>query len=453
MININVKFAAATLFLMGSSWTISAQELSISHATVGSLETEITEALDGADISSVTKLTIFGESLDNTDATYLKTTFKDHLEELDITGITFIDNSVTDKLCQKMTTLKIVSLPTDLTKIGKYAFDGCLNLETVNWGLVENIDDYAFQNCAKLKLISLPENLTRIGQYGFSKCAEITISQLPDQLTGFGVRAFEFCSKLTINKIASSVTDIKERVFDRTGITDFTFSENIANIGNLAFFVEGNPTRTFTCRKETAPKLGDRSFGAASGISNTTVKVLKKYADSYTAWSTAGMTLDYLTHKVNISVKSNGTIEANGSGLVSENNSIEDGTTIEAYEGESITFTVTPAATVKLNGEEINPDEESQNSYTIAINEDDINLEIDFSVSTHIEKLDDTVTSCNVKQKILYITGKLTTPVIVFNCVGNQVISTQEPIIDLSLLPTGIYIVKANHQTFKIINK
>ncbi|WP_444145148.1 hypothetical protein, partial [Barnesiella intestinihominis] len=70
-----------------------------------------------------------------------------------------------------------------------------------------------------------------------------------------------------------------------------------------------------------------------------------------------------------------------------------------------------------------------------------------------IEKLDDTVTSCNVKQKILYITGKLTTPVIVFNCVGNQVISTQEPIIDLSLLPTGIYIVKANHQTFKIINK
>ena len=97
MININVKFAAATLFLMGSSWTISAQELSITHATVGSLETEITEALDGADISSVTKLTIFGESLDNTDATYLKTTFKDHLEELDITGITFIDNSVTDK--------------------------------------------------------------------------------------------------------------------------------------------------------------------------------------------------------------------------------------------------------------------------------------------------------------------------------------------------------------------
>ena len=165
------------------------------------------------------------------------------------------------------------------------------------------------------------------------------------------------------------------------------------------------------------------------------------------------MTLDYLTHKVNISVKSNGTIEANGSGLVSENNSIEDGTTIEAYEGESITFTVTPVATVKLNGEEINPDEESQNSYTIAINKDDINLEIDFSVSTHIEKLDDTVTSCNVKQKILHVTGKLTTPVIVFNCVGNQVISTQEPIIDLSLLPTGIYIVKVNHQTFKIINK
>ena len=42
MININVKFAAATLFLMGSSWTISAQELSISHATVGSLAVSYT---------------------------------------------------------------------------------------------------------------------------------------------------------------------------------------------------------------------------------------------------------------------------------------------------------------------------------------------------------------------------------------------------------------------------
>lgn len=65
-------------------------------------------------------------------------------------------------------------------------------------------------------------------------------------------------------------------------------------------------------------------------------------------------------------------------GLYPKTIPIEDGTTIEAYEGESITFTVTPVATVKLNGEEINPDEESQNSYTIAINKDDINLEIRF---------------------------------------------------------------------------
>ena len=132
----NTRLSAAALLLACGIWNVSAQTLTVAHAAAGALEAEITAALDGAEATTVTRLVITGETLDNTDATYLKTTFKTHLEELDITGVAFTGNNLTDKLCQQMTALKTVSLPDNLAKIGAYAFDNCANLETVNWGSV-----------------------------------------------------------------------------------------------------------------------------------------------------------------------------------------------------------------------------------------------------------------------------------------------------------------------------
>ena len=448
----NFIFTATVLLAMGWGSNLSAQTLTVNHSAAGSLETETTAALNGTDAATITQLTITGETLDNTDATYLKNTFGAQLEVLDISGISFTNKSLTDKLCQKMTALRTVSLPADLAKIGKNAFDGCSNLETVNWSLVGNIDDYASQNCAKLKISSLPENLTRVGQYGFSKCSEITITQLPAQLTGFGVRAFEFCSKLAITEVPAEVTEIKDRVFDRTGITDFTFSNNIATIGALAFYAEGNPTRTFTCRNEVAPELGDRSFGAATSISNTTARILKKHADAYTAWGDAGLTIAYLSHKMTVSVEGEGSAEVEGSALVSDAN-VEDGAEIEVYEGENVILKVTPAATVKLNGEGLTPDSDGENSYTIAVGEEDLTLEITFSTSTGIETLNPNKVSCNVSNRTLYIIGEPAATVDIFNCMGSHVLSTHEQTVDLSCLAKGIYIVKIGQDTFKVINK
>ncbi len=453
MEKLNFIFSAAFLLATGLGSNLSAQTLTVNHTTAGSLEAETTAALDGSDAATITQLTITGETLDNTDATYLKSTFGAQLEVLDISGVSFTNKSITDKLCQKMTALKTVTLPADLAKIGKYAFDGCSSLETVNWTLVGNIDDYAFQNCAILKISALPENLTRVGQYGFSKCAEITITKLPAQLTGFGTRAFEFCSKLAITEVPDGVTEIKERVFDRTGITNFTFPNSVATIGDLAFYAEGNPTRTFTCRNEVAPELGDRSFGAATGISNTTARILKKHADAYTAWGEAGLTIAYLSHHIAVSIEGEGTANVEGSALATETNVVEDGTEIEVYEGETLTLTVDPAATIKLNGEKLTPDSDGENSYTIAVGEDDMALEITFSTSTGIEALDANEVSCSVYNKTLYITGEPAAPAEIFNCVGSHVLSTHEQTVDLSRFAKGIYIVKIGQRTFKVINK
>ncbi len=132
MKKLNFIFTATVLLAMGWGSNLSAQTLTVNHSAAGSLETETTAALNGTDAATITQLTITGETLDNTDATYLKNTFGAQLEVLDISGISFTNKSLTDKLCQKMTALRTVSLPADLAKIGKNAFDGCSNLETVN---------------------------------------------------------------------------------------------------------------------------------------------------------------------------------------------------------------------------------------------------------------------------------------------------------------------------------
>lgn len=349
-----------------------------------------------------------------------------------------------------MAGLKTVSIPTTVTVVGQYAFANCAKLESISWGSIENIDDYAFQNCSKLQLESLPENLTRIGQSGFSKCSTITIAQLPEQLTGIGTRAFEFCTGVTIQQLPEGITEIKERAFDRTGITHLTLPESVSSIGNLAFYAEGNPERTFICRGENAPKLGDRSFGATTSISNTTVKVLKKYADNHTSWTSAGMTLGYLTHNMEFSIQGDGQIKLTGNGLLSPDTPIENGVTVEAYEGESVTLSTDKEATVLLNGEPVNPDQDGENTYTIEIGTNDIALEITFSISTDIDTSSIPTVTWTINGNTLFLSGKLSTPAVLFNCMGSFVLSTTESAIDLSTLPAGIYILNINSQTFKI---
>lgn len=447
----NTRLSAAALLLACGIWNVSAQTLTVAHTAAGALEAEITAALDGAEATTVTRLVITGETLDNTDATYLKTTFKTHLEELDITGVAFTGNNLTDKLCQQMTALKTVSLPDNLAKIGAYAFDNCANLETVNWGSVANIDNYAFQKCKKLQISELPENLTRIGQYGFSNCTAITVSRIPAGVTGFGERAFEFCTNLTITEIPENIAEIKERVFDRTGICEFTISNNVTKIGNLAFFTDKNPERTFTCRKETAPALGDRSFGAAANITNTKAKVLKAYADAYAAWATAGLTIEYLTQPIGITIESTGTVTVAGEGVASEITTITNGTTIEAYEGETVTFTVSPAATVKSGDTELTPDENTDGDYTVTIGDTPLALTFDFSISTGIEAAETRPVSGYIENGTLHIAGMPGATVTIYNCIGRRVLSTRSHVIDMSAFADGIYIVKTGNQTFKVI--
>lgn len=77
-------------------------------------------------------------------------------------------------LCWGMTYLRKLDVPAGVTKIGKDAFHGCVNLETVNISnKVESIGQSAFNGCTALKTLSLGTNITSYSDSAFYNCTDL----------------------------------------------------------------------------------------------------------------------------------------------------------------------------------------------------------------------------------------------------------------------------------------
>ena len=166
----------------------------------------------------------------------------------------------------KKTTLTDIILPTTITSIGSYAFNGCNSLTSIaiptvvtNIGTsafngctsftsftitagISSIGSSAFNNCsslisfvvdnanltyasqdgllfnkAKTTLIqcpatktdiSIPASVTSIGSYAFSGCISLSTITIPSWVTTIGSSAFYGCSSLSTISIPSGVTSI-----------------------------------------------------------------------------------------------------------------------------------------------------------------------------------------------------------------------------------------------------
>ena len=90
---------------------------------------------------------------------------------------------------------------------------------------------------SKLTSVTIPENITSIGRCAFSGCEELTNITIPDSVTSIGSAAFEHCSGLTSIVIPDSVTSIDHWAFQYcTGLTSATIGNGVKSISRYAFW-------------------------------------------------------------------------------------------------------------------------------------------------------------------------------------------------------------------------
>ena len=137
--------------------------------------------------------------------------------------------SIGSRAFQDCTNLKNVTFPSSIETIEKWAFYGCVALESVDLSHLndlEQIKNNAFNNCAALKTVELPQNgkLNTIGVDAFSftdgqPAPQITEITIPASVTTIGDGAFEGCSKLKKVTFApdSQLKTVgkKKKTFDR----------------------------------------------------------------------------------------------------------------------------------------------------------------------------------------------------------------------------------------------
>ena len=99
-----------------------------------------------------------------------------------------------------------ITIPSSITSIGDYAFDGCTGLTSITIpNSVTNIGSHAFAVCSGLTSIIIPNSVTSIGKHAFNACGELTSITIPNSVTSIGYYAFAGCSGLT----AVYITDLE----------------------------------------------------------------------------------------------------------------------------------------------------------------------------------------------------------------------------------------------------
>ena len=93
----------------------------------------------------------------------------------------------------------------------------------------------AFASTTSLKRVTIPSTVKKIGYGAFAGCTSLTDVSIPDSVTEIGTSAFEWCSSLKSIDIPSSVDTIGNWAFAFTGFETFTVPASVKHIGADAF--------------------------------------------------------------------------------------------------------------------------------------------------------------------------------------------------------------------------
>ena len=247
--------------------------------------------------------------------------------------------------------LKSLTLPEDITSIGKAAFWGCSGLTSLTIpSSVTSIGLYSFYSCSGLTSIELPNSVTSIDEAAFRECTSLTSVTLTSNLTSIGSYAFIGCSQLkevrynvlddlatyiqtdhpeiavdydcncdfkyyqnnqeiTSLKIPAGITSIGKNVFQKyKGIQSLTFSPDLTSISDLQFSCDFSNLKSVSVGWQD-PIAAGTFFGDAN-MSNCTLYVPKGTKNTYSkadVWKNFENIIEY-NNQVTIILEQPGTL-------------------------------------------------------------------------------------------------------------------------------------------------
>ena len=184
-----------------------------------------------------------------------------------------------------ISTLKYQGRTMNVTRIGRWSFQGCSGLTSVTIpSSVTIIGEGAFYGCSGLTSVTIPSSVTSIGFCAFAGCSGLTSVTIPSSVTSIEGSAFEGCSGLTSVTICSGVTSIGEYAFEGcSGLTSVTIPNSVTSIGRSAFY-DCSGLRHVYCHAVNPPSTYDSQF-YNTPISSATLHVPAESLDAYKATS------------------------------------------------------------------------------------------------------------------------------------------------------------------------
>lgn len=154
----------------------------------------------------------------------------------------------------QIVTLKKISFPKTLKKIGAHAFEKSGVTAVAIPQNVASIGEATFYNCSNLKKVTISsKKLTVLSNDIFASCRFLTSVTLPESLTAIGEGAFNNCISLKKITIPKKVTSIGDRAFRLCeALTTVTIKGTVTHIGYSAF--DGDPNLTIIAKKGTYPE-------------------------------------------------------------------------------------------------------------------------------------------------------------------------------------------------------
>ena len=123
-------------------------------------------------------------------------------------------------------TLKNVTVPKGVTKIGPAAFESCTVLEQVKIDAeITELSNKTFYGCENLTVVNLADGLKTVGVSAFEECSRLTSVGLPEGLTEIRERAFYGCKSLENIELPESLTLLGSTTASTSG---FVFADCIA---------------------------------------------------------------------------------------------------------------------------------------------------------------------------------------------------------------------------------